>query len=130
MSSAFECACLLKVRGLGGSALPSLLLSFHPAPPPSQVLILQRLTIGCHHICRYHGITLKDGRLCIVMHLYPMSLAGHLAGQPEGKLALNAAMNVARDIAKGLIELHGLHVRVWSSLPTPAAWQGPFSSTL
>jgi hypothetical protein len=33
-----------------------------------EVLALLRVSQGCHHVCQCHGITIKEQRLCIVMH--------------------------------------------------------------
>lgn len=49
---------------------------------------LQMLPTLCSHpylhVCRYHGVTMLGGSVCIVMTLYPESLADYIGRQPGG----------------------------------------------
>ncbi|KAG1680540.1 hypothetical protein FOA52_014987 [Chlamydomonas sp. UWO 241] len=72
----------------------------------NELLVLARITEGCHFVCKVLGITVKANRLCIIMHMYAKSLAGYIAEQPGGRLSTSNAVSVARDIGRALGELH------------------------
>ena len=80
--------------------------------------MLLHATQNCHHVCRYHGITQKDDKFLIVMALYKGgSLAAHLTKQPGRKLGMVPALNILRDICRGLQELHSCGVAVLDLKP-------------
>jgi len=69
------------------------------------------LTAHCARVCKYYGVCVATsgpaaGHLCIIMHLYPRSLAGCL--EDGTALPLPRALAIAADIAAGLTELHAL----------------------
>ncbi|GAX79527.1 hypothetical protein CEUSTIGMA_g6968.t1 [Chlamydomonas eustigma] len=74
------------------------------------LLTLLQSTRHCPNLCRYLGITLKGSMLCIVTDMYPGSLAGYIAHRAGRQLGRIVAAEFARDIAKGLRELHELGI--------------------
>ena len=47
-----------------------------------ELAVLLHTTQHCHYVCRYLGLTVKEGRFCIVMKLYPESLFELILRQP------------------------------------------------
>ncbi|KAL3130403.1 hypothetical protein ABBQ38_008227 [Trebouxia sp. C0009 RCD-2024] len=67
-----------------------------------------------HHICHIYGVSCLDGHACLVMKLYPYSLASKTAMSGHGpQMPLKAVIQVAIDICRGLQDVHaaGMIVR-------------------
>ncbi|KAG2440719.1 hypothetical protein HXX76_003576 [Chlamydomonas incerta] len=71
-----------------------------------EVAALASLSHRCSSMARLVGITVKDGRLALVMCRYQCSLAQSLAKQPGGRMASDEATLLARDLLRGLAQLH------------------------
>ncbi|EFJ25729.1 hypothetical protein SELMODRAFT_52199, partial [Selaginella moellendorffii] len=52
------------------------------------------------------GVSMKNGKVCILSPLYEGSVGGRLAHLPDNRLSLSEALKYATDIAKGVLELH------------------------
>ncbi|KAG1680543.1 hypothetical protein FOA52_014990 [Chlamydomonas sp. UWO 241] len=72
----------------------------------NKLLLLARVTEGCHFVCRVLGITVKANRLCIIMHTYAKSLAGYVVEHPGGRLSTSDAVSMGHNIWRPLRELH------------------------
>ncbi|KAG1673755.1 hypothetical protein FOA52_002324 [Chlamydomonas sp. UWO 241] len=70
-----------------------------------ELVVLLHITQECQFVARYLGITRKGDKFCIVMALYPGSLSEFM-GASSGRLPLAQAIAFAKDIAKGMEELH------------------------
>ncbi|KAG2440713.1 hypothetical protein HXX76_003570 [Chlamydomonas incerta] len=71
-----------------------------------EVAALASLSHRCSSMARLVGITVKDGRLALVMCRYQCSLAQSLVKQPGGRMASDEATLLARDLLRGLAQLH------------------------
>lgn len=71
-----------------------------------EVAALASLSLRCSSMARLVGISVKDGRLALVMCRYQCSLAQSLAKQPGGRMASDEATLLARDLLRGLAQLH------------------------
>lgn len=70
----------------------------------SEAEVLHRVSTRCHHVCRFYGVTVKRGKLCLIMKMYKKSLMDVLTAR--GKLPLSEIKKYGIMILKGLAELH------------------------
>ena len=56
-----------------------------------EVHLLARVSAACRHTVRLLGVTVKEGRLALVMPRYAASLRQHLDGQEGARQGLQAA---------------------------------------
>lgn len=69
-------------------------------------------------MCRYHGIAKKGNEFLIVMEHYGGgSLTYFILNQPQGKVPLPKALDILKDICRGLQELHRRNVAVLDLKP-------------
>ncbi len=73
-----------------------------------ELAILLNLVQDCHYACRYMGISSDAGSVSVVMFKYKTNLSAHFEAQ--GGLEAPQALEMARDIARGLEEIHELGV--------------------
>lgn len=77
-----------------------------------EVLVLMRITDHCRHTCRWLGVTLMEGKFCIVMKLYKSNLVQLVRQQAAGKLPLAWSLLLGLDLLRALVEVHRLGVIV------------------
>ena len=64
-----------------------------------ELAVLMHISHTCDHVARFLGFTIKDGNACIVMRLYPHSLADAIAraeGVVGGGYARSACIMILR----------------------------------
>ncbi|ERN17985.1 hypothetical protein AMTRI_Chr13g122080 [Amborella trichopoda] len=72
---------------------------------------------GLQNVCLLRGISIKNGRVCIVMKFYEGSLGDKMAFREENKLALTDVLRYGVDLAQGILELHTKGVLVLNLKP-------------
>ncbi|GFR44079.1 hypothetical protein Agub_g5239 [Astrephomene gubernaculifera] len=75
-----------------------------------QLQLLVHISAACRHTARLLGVSLNDkqDRLALVMRRYPANLEQVLQQPGGGRLPSSAALLLARDLLRGLCELHAL----------------------
>lgn len=57
-----------------------------PGEPPLEYILLEKALKGCKFVCKPLGYCEKDGKMCMVLHLYEKSLTKYIrerAGEPS-----------------------------------------------
>lgn len=67
--------------------------------------VFQRVSVRCHHVCRFYGVSIKCGKLCLIMKYYRRSLWQMMRERGSG-LPLADVKKYGTQICKGLAELH------------------------
>ena len=67
--------------------------------------VFQRVSVRCHHVCRFYGVSIKCGKLCLIMKHYRRSL-WQMMRERGGGLPLADVKKYGTQICKGLAELH------------------------
>ena len=67
--------------------------------------VFQRVSVRCHHVCRFYGVSIKCGKLCLIMKHYRRSL-WQMMRERGGGLSLADVKKYGTQICKGLAELH------------------------
>ncbi|GFR44077.1 hypothetical protein Agub_g5237 [Astrephomene gubernaculifera] len=75
-----------------------------------ELQLLVHISAACRHTARLLGVSLNDkrDRLALVMKRYPANLEQVLQQRQGGRLPPSAALLLARDLLRGLCELHAL----------------------
>lgn len=69
--------------------------------------VFQRVSVRCHHVCRFYGLSIKHRKLCLIMKHYRRSLSQMMREQGGRKaLSLADVKKYGTQICKGLAELH------------------------
>ncbi|CAJ1972073.1 unnamed protein product [Sphenostylis stenocarpa] len=64
-----------------------------------------------------HGISILNGRICIVMNLYEGSIGDKMAGLREGRISLRDVLRYGINLAQGVLELHSLGILILNIKP-------------
>lgn len=70
------------------------------------------------HVCWLHGISIKNGKICIAMKFYEDSVGDRMARVKEGKFSLPDILRYGIDLAKGILELHSIGILVLNLKPS------------
>eukprot|EP00210_Caulerpa_lentillifera_P004741 g4525.t1 len=68
--------------------------------------VFQRVSVRCHHVCRFYGLSVKHRKLCLIMKHYRRSLTQMMREQSSHGLSLADVKKYGTQICKGLAELH------------------------
>ncbi|XP_070008959.1 protein KINASE OF THE OUTER CHLOROPLAST MEMBRANE 1-like [Nicotiana tabacum] len=69
------------------------------------------------HICWLQGLSVINGKLCIVMKFYEGSVGDKMARAKEGKLSLRDVIRYGTDLARGIMELHSKEILILNLKP-------------
>ncbi|XP_075101400.1 protein KINASE OF THE OUTER CHLOROPLAST MEMBRANE 1 [Nicotiana tabacum] len=69
------------------------------------------------HICWLQGLSVINGKLCIVMKFYEGSVGDKMARAKEGKLSLPDVIRYGTDLARGIMELHTKEILILNLKP-------------
>ncbi|XP_057815776.2 E3 ubiquitin-protein ligase KEG [Cryptomeria japonica] len=69
------------------------------------------------HVCQLYGISVKNGKICIVMKFYEGSVGGKMAHLKGDRLPLPDILRYSVDVAQGVMELHSQGVLVLNLKP-------------
>lgn len=72
---------------------------------------------GVESICFLHGVSIHNGRACIVMKFYEGSIGDKMARLKGGKLSLPDVLRYGADLAQGIMELHSRGILVLNLKP-------------
>uniref|UniRef100_A0A0D6QSU1 Protein kinase domain-containing protein n=1 Tax=Araucaria cunninghamii TaxID=56994 RepID=A0A0D6QSU1_ARACU len=72
---------------------------------------------GTQHVCRPYGISVKNGKICIVMKFYEGSVGDKMAHTKEDRLPLFDILRYGADVAQGVMELHSQGILVLNLKP-------------
>ncbi|KAJ6828957.1 E3 ubiquitin-protein ligase KEG [Iris pallida] len=72
---------------------------------------------GLENVCLLHGISVQNGRACIVMKFYEGSVGDKMARFKGGRLSLRDVLRYGTDIAQGILELHSKGILVLNLKP-------------
>lgn len=72
---------------------------------------------GLENVCEIQGVSVINGRLCIIMKLYDGSIGDKMARMNGGKLSLEDVMRYGTDVAQGIMELHSRGFLILSLKP-------------
>ncbi|KAK1300930.1 E3 ubiquitin-protein ligase KEG [Acorus calamus] len=72
---------------------------------------------GIQGVCLLHGISVKIGKICIVMKFYEGSIGDKMAKLRGGKLSVSDVLRYGIDLAQGIMELHSRGLMVLNLKP-------------
>ncbi|XP_061376404.1 protein KINASE OF THE OUTER CHLOROPLAST MEMBRANE 1 isoform X2 [Gastrolobium bilobum] len=78
------------------------------------------LYIKCQEVasvCWLHGISILNGRICIIMNLYEGSIGDKMARLREGRISLHDVLRYGINLAQGILELHSKGVIILNLKP-------------
>ncbi|KAK7384687.1 hypothetical protein VNO78_30388 [Psophocarpus tetragonolobus] len=61
---------------------------------------------GVASVSWLHGVSVLNGRICIIMNLYEGSIGDKMAGLKEGRILLHDVLRYGINLAQGIMELH------------------------
>ncbi|KAK7377218.1 hypothetical protein VNO80_02640 [Phaseolus coccineus] len=64
-----------------------------------------------------HGISILNGRVCIIMNLYEGSIGDKMAELKEGRISLHDVLRYGINLAQGVLELHSLGILILNLKP-------------
>ncbi|XP_030951373.1 E3 ubiquitin-protein ligase KEG [Quercus lobata] len=73
---------------------------------------------GVGGVCWLHGISIINGKLCIIMKFYEGSVGDKMARLKGGKLSLPDVLRYGIDLAQGTLELHSKGILVLNLKPS------------
>ncbi|KAL3130411.1 hypothetical protein ABBQ38_008234 [Trebouxia sp. C0009 RCD-2024] len=81
-----------------------------------RVRLLWQASADSHHICRIYGVSCLSGQACLVMKLYPQSLAQDISSTSGAKRSLPMRVVIQRsvDICRGMQDLHAAGIIMMS----------------
>ncbi|KAI4337308.1 hypothetical protein L6164_015741 [Bauhinia variegata] len=90
----------------------------HPIKEDHMRIVLDKfseLYFKCHvvaELCWLHGISIINGRICIIMNFYEGSIGDKMARLKEGRISLHDVLRYGINLAQGILELHskGIHI--------------------
>lgn len=62
---------------------------------PEEFLLLEKALKGCKYVCKPLGYCMKDGKMCMVLHLYEKSLSKYIRERSGLPCHLHGAARVA-----------------------------------
>ncbi|KAH9317978.1 hypothetical protein KI387_019747 [Taxus chinensis] len=69
------------------------------------------------HVCWLYGISVKNGKICIVMKFYEGSVGGKMAHLKGDRLPLSDILRYGIDVVQGVMELHSQGILVLNLKP-------------
>lgn len=72
---------------------------------------------GTQRVCWPYGISVKNGKICIVMKFYEGSVGGKMAHLKGDRLPLSDILRYGMDVAQGVMELHSKGILVLNLKP-------------
>uniref|UniRef100_A0A6M2EQ20 Protein kinase domain-containing protein n=1 Tax=Populus davidiana TaxID=266767 RepID=A0A6M2EQ20_9ROSI len=72
---------------------------------------------GVENVCFLHGISVMNGKICIVMKFYEGSIGDKMALLKGGKLTLPDVLRYGIELAQGIAELHAKEILVLNLKP-------------
>ncbi|XP_040866905.1 uncharacterized protein [Glycine max] len=72
---------------------------------------------GVASISWLHGISVLNGRICIIMNLYEGSMGDKMAGLKEGRISLHDVLRYGINLAQGVQELHSKGIFILNLKP-------------
>ncbi|XP_019447557.1 PREDICTED: E3 ubiquitin-protein ligase KEG-like isoform X2 [Lupinus angustifolius] len=73
---------------------------------------------GVASICWLHGISVLNGRICIIMNLYEGSIGDKMARLRDGRISLHDVLRYGINLAEGILELHSIGVLILNLKPS------------
>ncbi|CAN0877560.1 E3 ubiquitin-protein ligase KEG [Linum grandiflorum] len=73
---------------------------------------------GLHSVALLHGISVLNGKVCLVMKFYEGSIGDKLAFRKGGKLPLSDVLRYGTQLAEGISELHAKDILVLNLKPS------------
>ncbi|XP_054798963.1 E3 ubiquitin-protein ligase KEG isoform X2 [Prosopis cineraria] len=72
---------------------------------------------GVAAACGLHGISIVNGRICIIMNFYEGSVGDKMARLREGRISFHDALRYGINLAKGILELHSKGILILNLKP-------------
>ncbi|KAK7260900.1 hypothetical protein RIF29_27199 [Crotalaria pallida] len=72
---------------------------------------------GVASVCCLHGISVLNGRICIIMKLYEGSIGDKIARLREGRIPLRDVLRYGINLAQGILELHSKGILILNLKP-------------
>lgn len=72
---------------------------------------------GIEGVCWLHGVSVLNGKICIIMKFYEGSVGDKMARLKAGKLSLPEVLRYGVDLAQGVMELHSKGILVLNLKP-------------
>ncbi|CAJ1973704.1 unnamed protein product [Sphenostylis stenocarpa] len=73
---------------------------------------------GVPRVCWLLGISILNGRICIIMNFYEGSVGDKIARLREGRISLPDVLRYGIDLAQGILELHSKGILVLNLKPS------------
>ncbi|KAF3794340.1 E3 ubiquitin-protein ligase [Nymphaea thermarum] len=73
---------------------------------------------GLSDVCFLHGVSIKSGKICIIMKFYEGSLADKMAQLEGDKLSLADVLRYGIDLAQGVLEMHSRGILILNLKPS------------
>ncbi|KAK4349146.1 hypothetical protein RND71_031901 [Anisodus tanguticus] len=95
----------------------------HPMKEDNINLVLDHLANlftqcqGLQHVCWLQGLSVINGKLCIVMKFYEGSIGDKMARAKGGKMSLQDVIRYGTDLARGIMELHSKEILILNLKP-------------
>ncbi|XP_076913688.1 protein KINASE OF THE OUTER CHLOROPLAST MEMBRANE 1-like [Bidens hawaiensis] len=72
---------------------------------------------GLQGACWLHGVSVINGKICIIMKFYEGSIGDQMARLKEGKFSLSDVLRYGIDLAQGIMEMHSKEILVLNLKP-------------
>ncbi|KAK9079500.1 hypothetical protein SSX86_001172 [Deinandra increscens subsp. villosa] len=72
---------------------------------------------GLQGACRLHGVSVINGKICIIMKFYEGSIGDQMARLKEGKFSLGDVLRYGIDLAHGIMEMHSKEILILNLKP-------------
>ncbi|RDX64322.1 E3 ubiquitin-protein ligase KEG, partial [Mucuna pruriens] len=72
---------------------------------------------GVASVSWLHGISILNGRICIIMNLYEGSIGDKMAGLKEGRILLHDVLRYGINLAQAVLELHSKGILILNIKP-------------
>ncbi|XP_020230328.1 uncharacterized protein LOC109811099 [Cajanus cajan] len=95
----------------------------HPLREDHVKIVLEKfneLYLKCQGVASVswlHGISILNGRICIIMNLYEGSIGDKMARLKEGRISLHDVLRYGINLAQGVIELHSRGILILNLKP-------------
>ncbi|KAF5743327.1 hypothetical protein HS088_TW09G01394 [Tripterygium wilfordii] len=73
---------------------------------------------GVEDVCLLHGISIINGKICVVMKFYEGSVGDKIACHREGNLLLSDVLRYGARLTRGILELHSKEILVLNLKPS------------
>lgn len=72
---------------------------------------------GLENACYFHGVSVLNGRICVVMKFYEGSVGDKMARLKGGKLSISDVLRYGADIAQAILDVHSKGILVMNLKP-------------